>query len=57
MSFRVSYDEEQDILHLAREGEEAESVEVGPGITLEFDTGMGCWALRSSIPHGHFATS
>ena len=35
MSFEVRYDQAQDILYLAREGEEA--VEVAPGVTLEFD--------------------
>ena len=37
MSFEVRYDQAQDILYLAREGEEAEAVEVAPGVTLEFD--------------------
>lgn len=37
MSFKVLYDQAQDILYLAREGEEAEAVEVAPGVTLEFD--------------------
>lgn len=41
MSFKVLYDQAQDILYLAREGEEAEAVEVAPGVTLEFDAGGG----------------
>ncbi|MCL0065227.1 DUF2283 domain-containing protein [Dehalococcoidia bacterium] len=31
------YDEENDILYLAREGEESEFVEIQPGVALEFD--------------------
>lgn len=41
MSFKVRYDQAQDILYLAREGEEAEAVEVAPGVTLEFDAEGG----------------
>jgi uncharacterized protein YuzE len=41
MSFEVRYDQAQDILYLAREGEEAEAVEVVPGVTLEFDAEGG----------------
>ncbi|MBI4587878.1 MAG: DUF2283 domain-containing protein, partial [Candidatus Rokubacteria bacterium] len=41
MSFQVRYDQAQDILYLAREGEEAEAVEVAPGVTLEFDAEGG----------------
>ncbi len=41
MSFKVLYDQAQDILYLAREGEEAEAVEVAPGVTLEFDAEGG----------------
>ena len=51
MSFKVSYDQDHDILYLAREGEEAEAIEVGPGITLEFDTEgglLGVEILRAS---------
>jgi len=36
MSLKVSYDEEADVLYLAREGQEEEVVEVYPGINLEF---------------------
>lgn len=35
--FKVSYDKQQDILYLACAGEEEESVELAPGITLEYD--------------------
>lgn len=51
MSFKVLYDQVQDILYLAREGQEAEAVEVGPGITIEFDAEgglVGVEILRAS---------
>jgi uncharacterized protein YuzE len=35
--FRLFYDEEEDILTLAKEGEEEEVVEVSPGVNMEFD--------------------
>lgn len=34
---KVFYDEEQDVLYLAKEGEEEEFVEVQPGINVELD--------------------
>ena len=34
---KVSYDEEEDILYLAREGEEEVFVEIQPGINVELD--------------------
>ncbi len=36
--FKVFYDEEEDILYLAKEGEEAEVVEVSPGVNMELDS-------------------
>jgi uncharacterized protein YuzE len=51
MSLKVSYDQEQDILYLAREGEEAEALELGTGITLECDAIgalLGAEVLRAS---------
>jgi len=33
--FKVFYDDEEDILYLAKEGEEAEVVEVSPGVNEE----------------------
>lgn len=51
MSFKVSYDQGHDILYLAREGQEAEAIEVGPGIMLEFDAEgdlLGVEILRAS---------
>jgi len=35
--FKVSYDEKQDILYLAKEGYEAEFVELSPGVNVELD--------------------
>ena len=35
--FKIFYDEEEDILYLAKEGEEREVVEVSPGVNLELD--------------------
>lgn len=37
MSLNVHYDDEADVLYLAREGQEEEVVEVYPGVNLEFD--------------------
>lgn len=36
--FKVFYDEEEDILYLAKEGEEAEIVEISPGVNMELDS-------------------
>ncbi|MEW6456586.1 MAG: DUF2283 domain-containing protein [Acidobacteriota bacterium] len=35
--FKVYYDKEQDILYLAKEGREAEIVELAPGVNMELD--------------------
>jgi uncharacterized protein YuzE len=35
--FKVHYDLKQDILYLAKEGEEAEVVELSPGVNAELD--------------------
>jgi len=35
--FKVFYDEEEDVLYLAKEGEEAEVVEISPGVNMELD--------------------
>jgi len=35
--FKTFYDEVEDILYLAREGEEEEVVEVSPGVNMELD--------------------
>lgn len=36
MSLKISYDQETDVLYLAKEGQEEEVVEVYPGVNLEF---------------------
>ena len=36
--FKVYYDEKEDILYLAKEGEEAEVVELSPGVHAELDS-------------------
>jgi len=35
--FKIFYDEEEDILYLAKEGEEREVIEVSPGVNVELD--------------------
>jgi len=35
--FKIFYDEEEDILYLAKEGQEGEVEEVSPGINVELD--------------------
>lgn len=35
--FKISYDEAEDILYLAKEGEEEEVMEVSPGVNMELD--------------------
>ncbi len=35
--FKVFYDEEEDILYLAKEGQESEVVEISPGVNMELD--------------------
>lgn len=39
--FKVLYDEKQDILYIAKEGQEAEVVEVSPNISIELDESGG----------------
>ena len=36
--FKVFYDDEEDILYLAKEGEKAEVVELSPGVNMELDS-------------------
>lgn len=36
--FKVLYDDEEDILYLAKEGEEEEVVELSPGVNIELDS-------------------
>ena len=35
--FKVFYDEKEDVLYLAKEGQEEEVVELAPGINVELD--------------------
>ena len=35
--FKIFYDEVEDILYLAKEGEEEEVLEVSPGVNMELD--------------------
>jgi len=35
--FKIYYDEAEDILYLAREGQEKEVVELSPGVSVELD--------------------
>ena len=37
-NFKVLYDDKEDILYLAREGGEAEVVELAPGVNVELDS-------------------
>ena len=36
--FKVIYDEEEDILYIAKEGKEEEVVELNPGVNVELDS-------------------
>jgi len=36
--FKVSYDDNEDMLYLAKEGEEEEIVELAPGVNVEIDS-------------------
>jgi uncharacterized protein YuzE len=37
-NFKVFYDDDEDILYLAKEGEEAEVIELSPGVNMELDS-------------------
>jgi len=50
--FRIFYDEVEDILYLAREGEEEEVLEVSPGVNMELDASgklIGVEIFRASM--------
>ena len=36
--FKVTYDEKEDILYLAKEGKEEEVLELSPGVNIELDS-------------------
>ena len=37
-NLKVFYDDEEDILYIAKEGEEAEVVDLSPGVNMELDS-------------------
>jgi len=50
--FKVSYDDSEDILYLAKEGEEEETVELAPGVNVELDSSgnlIGVEVFNASI--------
>jgi len=50
--FKVSYDDSEDILYLAKEGEEEEIVELAPGVNVEIDSSgnlIGVEVFNASI--------
>ena len=51
--FKVHYDMEEDILYLAKEGNEQEVVEISPGVNAEYDASgklIGIEVFRASSP-------
>ena len=49
--FKVYYDEKEDILYLAKEGQEEEVIELSPGIHVELDSSgnlIGVEVFRAS---------
>ncbi|MFC1841011.1 DUF2283 domain-containing protein [Thermodesulfobacteriota bacterium] len=58
--FKVLYDEEEDILFLAKEGQEEEVVELAPGVNIELDKSgelIGVEVLKASIMFKHVIKS
>ena len=50
--FKVFYDEKEDVLYLAKEGQEEEVVELGPGVNVELDNSgnlIGVEVFNASI--------
>ena len=50
--FKVSYDDSEDILYLAKEGEEEEIIELAPGVNVELDSSgnlIGVEVFNASI--------
>lgn len=50
--FKIFYDDEEDILYLAKEGEEAEVVELSPGVNMELDNNgslIGVEVFKASL--------
>jgi len=48
--FKISYDENEDILYLAKEGLEHEILELSPGVNLELDDSGKLIGCESPIP-------
>ncbi len=51
-NFRVFYDEKEDVLYLAKQGEEEEVVEIAPGVNIELDSSgdlIGVELFRASM--------
>jgi len=51
-SFKVFYDEKEDVLYLAKEGQEEEIVELAPGVNVELDSSgnlIGVEVFKASI--------
>ena len=51
-NIKVFYDDEEDILYLAKEGPEAEIVELSPGVNMELDSNgnlRGVEVLKASL--------
>jgi len=50
--FKVFYDQKEDVLYLAKEGQEEEVVELGPGVNVELDNSgnlIGVEVFNASI--------
>ena len=50
--FKIFYDEAEDILYLAKEGEKEEVIEVSPGVNMELDASgklIGVEIFRASM--------
>lgn len=50
--FKVFYDEKEDVLYLAKEGQEEEIVELAPGVNVELDSSgnlIGVEVFKASI--------
>ena len=51
-SFKVFYDEKEDVLYLVKEGQEEEIVELAPGVNVELDSSgnlIGVEVFKASI--------
>ena len=58
--FKVFYDEEEDILYLAKAGNESQVVEVSPGVNMELDGNgnlIGVEVFKASLMFKNARTS